>query len=754
MPFIPFSSATSYKNSTINSTRRDEDNVSTSTHNSDPNTNTSTSKNINLNNNGGSGNSSNNNSTSNSPIFPQSNFQVRRKPSVGNALFNLVNSIRQPPVPQPSRNRSTSQSSNPQLQSPLQGFSGPQSRSRSRSRSTSVSLRKKMSNNHIEPENPERFGDDVENSPVQRSSTPENTDQIYRPRLTGRGRRENRSDNQIQLTTILSSTGEREGVNDQNHTGLGFQPTGTVNPNEIFMAPPPTIQTPSRSTHTNSTSNNNIGNTTTTTTNNTISITNVDNSAHNTFNPSVYNHNMATSQTIPNFRIYTNGGLIGSSNLDNQIINDSTNSSASNIALRTRGNTLREDGTNVEAVAMNSENNPTAGTAITNPITIDDSRDDLMSVDGVEIDNNALIHNIVHSDQNNNTDYREINTGTSTNTPIVDGINATTNTACDVNGFYSIRLTPSIDHSSTHPYMFFGPIVRKLKTGKSISVGRYTEKSKKAAVAPAGSSEPIVFKSKVVSRKHAELTVDESGNWYIQDIKSSSGTFLNHVRLSLPNTESPKMPIKDSDILQLGVDYRGGSEEMYRCVKVKVELNYSWKKKAAKFSKDAHEKLKQLTNTEKVQELSPCAICLDDIKPGQPVFVSSCSHSWHYKCIRPLLVKTYPQFLCPNCKAVCDLEADLDDGDDDDDEDGEDPMTTRAHQHVYTSDNHNNNGNNDSVGNEVDEGLVNEVFGDFRNEELLDDSRDINMEQRLASEIEMEDNNGVIYDDAVDGAIR
>ena len=36
---------------------------------------------------------------------------------------------------------------------------------------------------------------------------------------------------------------------------------------------------------------------------------------------------------------------------------------------------------------------------------------------------------------------------------------------------------------------------------------------------------------------------------------------------------------------------------------------------------------------------------------------------WHFKCIRPILnnEKLYPQFLCPNCRAVTDLEADIED---------------------------------------------------------------------------------------------
>ena len=50
-------------------------------------------------------------------------------------------------------------------------------------------------------------------------------------------------------------------------------------------------------------------------------------------------------------------------------------------------------------------------------------------------------------------------------------------------------------------------------------------------------------------------------------------------------------------------------------------------------------------------------------QPCQSLFVAPCSHVWHYKCIRPILNdhKTWPQFLCPNCRAVTDLEADVDD---------------------------------------------------------------------------------------------
>lgn len=50
------------------------------------------------------------------------------------------------------------------------------------------------------------------------------------------------------------------------------------------------------------------------------------------------------------------------------------------------------------------------------------------------------------------------------------------------------------------------------------------------------------------------------------------------------------------------------------------------------------------------------------LQPCQSLFVAPCSHVWHYKCIRPILNgPTWPNFLCPNCRAVADLEADVED---------------------------------------------------------------------------------------------
>lgn len=53
------------------------------------------------------------------------------------------------------------------------------------------------------------------------------------------------------------------------------------------------------------------------------------------------------------------------------------------------------------------------------------------------------------------------------------------------------------------------------------------------------------------------------------------------------------------------------------------------------------------------------------IQPCQCLFVAPCSHTWHFKCIRALLQgPNYPIFICPNCRAAADLEAEVEDPED------------------------------------------------------------------------------------------
>ena len=127
-------------------------------------------------------------------------------------------------------------------------------------------------------------------------------------------------------------------------------------------------------------------------------------------------------------------------------------------------------------------------------------------------------------------------------------------------------------------------MARTLPTGAEvIRVGRYSERDSQPNVtANVPSAAHVGFKSKVVSRRHCEFWY-EGNQWYIRDVKSSSGTFLNHIRLSAPGTESRPYEIKDGDIVQLGIDFKGGEEMIFRCVKMRVELNRNWQNKLNPF---------------------------------------------------------------------------------------------------------------------------------------------------------------------------
>jgi E3 ubiquitin-protein ligase DMA1/2 len=169
-----------------------------------------------------------------------------------------------------------------------------------------------------------------------------------------------------------------------------------------------------------------------------------------------------------------------------------------------------------------------------------------------------------------------------------NGQNGTVNGASGAQGMAhqlpSIRFCAHQDPRAQRPSLVFSPMSRILPTGKEvIKVGRYSERDNQppqAANAP--SAAPVGFKSKVVSRRHCEFWC-AGGRWFIKDVKSSSGTFLNHIRLSSPGTESRPFPINDGDIVQLGIDFKGGEEMIFRCVKIRVELNKGWQNGPSSF---------------------------------------------------------------------------------------------------------------------------------------------------------------------------
>ncbi|KAI8340457.1 SMAD/FHA domain-containing protein [Chlamydoabsidia padenii] len=89
-----------------------------------------------------------------------------------------------------------------------------------------------------------------------------------------------------------------------------------------------------------------------------------------------------------------------------------------------------------------------------------------------------------------------------------------------------------------------------MRKGITLNVGRHSENKMQ--------SNSLIFKSKVVSRQHAEIWIGDNNKVLIRDLGSSSGTFLNSERLSPANTKSEDFELTDGDILRIGTSYRGG----------------------------------------------------------------------------------------------------------------------------------------------------------------------------------------------------
>jgi pSer/pThr/pTyr-binding forkhead associated (FHA) protein len=275
-----------------------------------------------------------------------------------------------------------------------------------------------------------------------------------------------------------------------------------------------------------------------------------------------------------------------------------------------------------------------------------------------------------------------------------------------------VRIVPSLEAPGQS--LIFSVIEMDLENGNLVKIGRFTDRR--------NLPNRVTFRSKVVSRAHAEMwsegrkvklfSVVPRGEVpslpplglkltvsigicqiFLRDTKSSSGTFLNNIRLSPPGSESKPVELKDGDIVQLGVDYQGGAEEIYRSVKMKFEINRTWQQKANPFSLNALNNLRSLGGTPNTitrtssnaspaipqgsdnslpatnssaspilpaqVEIEECCICLFAIAPFQALFLAPCSHTYHYKCIRPLLVQNHPAFSCPICRTYADLEANV-----------------------------------------------------------------------------------------------
>ena len=291
-----------------------------------------------------------------------------------------------------------------------------------------------------------------------------------------------------------------------------------------------------------------------------------------------------------------------------------------------------------------------------------------------------------------------------------------------VGATHKLRLVPFLD--MTRSLLFVPTEIELRENGHAVQLGRFTERRRTDTQAEVDTTAPAVevstaeplppalaedqaattarasaptvnrqqsrinFKSKVVSRLHAEMWCESGGKVYIRDTRSSSGTFLNHLRLSPPGTLSRPFALKDGDVLQFGIDYQGGVQELYRCIKLRIELDHDTRLQPTAYGANM---LRQLQSMQPVAEatganaptigivpppaedasrtpavqatsrasLAECCICLFKIKVCQALFIAPCSHMFHYKCIRPILTLHHPGFSCPLCRVFVNLDDDV-----------------------------------------------------------------------------------------------
>jgi Zn finger protein HypA/HybF involved in hydrogenase expression len=150
------------------------------------------------------------------------------------------------------------------------------------------------------------------------------------------------------------------------------------------------------------------------------------------------------------------------------------------------------------------------------------------------------------------------------------------------------------------------------------------------------------------------------------------------MRLSPSGKESRPYPLKQGDVLQFGVDFKGKNESMniylmlgiYRAVTVKLGFHdQSWlvEQRANANPERFANALKQLlaaTNpygekNAQIQEEEgnvDCCICIGKIAPFQALFIAPCSHCYHFKCVQYLIAQS-AMFQCPLCRQVANLTA-------------------------------------------------------------------------------------------------
>ncbi|KAJ3245847.1 hypothetical protein HDU78_008436 [Chytriomyces hyalinus] len=196
--------------------------------------------------------------------------------------------------------------------------------------------------------------------------------------------------------------------------------------------------------------------------------------------------------------------------------------------------------------------------------------------------------------------------------------------------------------------------------------GQFMDRAVAAASSTTTPAEPhidfIAFKSKVVSRTHAELWVSDDGKVMFKDVGSSSGTWVNKHRLSPSGKESRAYALKSGDVIQLGIDYQGRQEDVYKSVVMKIFVTIRSKDPPKPNPLRLKHALRALLSSMNPSSESSdstsctdCCICLSALSPLQTLFLAPCSHCFHFRCVMPLLGSSV-LFQCPLCRQVANLE--------------------------------------------------------------------------------------------------
>ncbi|XP_050419857.1 sarcolemmal membrane-associated protein [Adelges cooleyi] len=117
--------------------------------------------------------------------------------------------------------------------------------------------------------------------------------------------------------------------------------------------------------------------------------------------------------------------------------------------------------------------------------------------------------------------------------------------------------------ANSHPFE-----ERTLTLDQPVKIGRLLAKAK---VSPNNG----IFDCKVLSRNHA-LLWHENNKFFLQDTKSSNGTFVNNHRLSKSGEESKPQEVFSGDVVQFGVDVIENARNIsHGCITAILKLYYA-----------------------------------------------------------------------------------------------------------------------------------------------------------------------------------